>query len=1019
MSAVLDAALEYARAGLPVFPVRRDKRPRTEHGFKDATLDPDTIRSWWTRFPDDGIGMPTGSLSGIVAVDIDPRNGGSVAFAKLVEEFGQLPAGPSVITGGGGTHYYFQHPGGTAPVVHGFRPGLDFQGDGAYIIVPPSPHMSGLTYRWAGDSANTPMPFMPSWLFRIVYEHAPAPSGDRPLPEFPAPASDKEALERVFSGPNGDLHRWVYENRLAVSHVKDHAAYVAFCTALLFAGATEEQVPRILGFTPESWDQSGRAQWKHLAKHGGYYRRRDTLVRVSSLYRDALAALKLPPPNPAGAKPEEEPPAPRPKFPASLFKMGKNGWVGDDGAFRDWFRTDESFVVPVERGTFSSPGNFEILRYNDGYYNGTARAFVRGRIEDAFRHMSVASTEAFREEVLKGLGATSEFHRSRTDFNPPHMVCLANGVLDTGTRAITPHPLRPGPGHPVFTWKMPVAYDPEATCPRFEQFLREIMPDTPDGRGEKARELLVDLMGYALWRANPFQVFFVCVGDGANGKTTWGKVLQALVGRDAMSDLSLQQISSHRFAPAELDGKLVNLCDDLPYDKPLTATGALKILTGEGTMTVERKGQHPFAMRFDGKVIAMANRTPPTQDDTYAFWRRVVVFRFEQTFAVGDPRRDPDLERKLLAELPGILNLALKGLARVRGRLEFDPERLLVNAEEEWRRRSDPIRAELLDAFEVCPGAFVTNERIRDWHVSLCEAEDREPLSNDALGQAVTRAFPKSRPKRKSVHGKSVWGRPGIRERVASPGGEGGPGSGPSPPRHSATLDGEMGGGPPATGGLPSEKTVETTVASPGVAGGSVPAGKDKSRVSIAELTPPATPGDEGGSGALPDGPVQGLPGASSESSEKRPEEGEVSRAYNALLDAIQRNGDIPFEPDRMRGWLEREGHAAGALNAAFGRIFGRGLVVKMDDGRYQLKIAQTTTGSVADSQRERLEAVLRIGAELQRTGGGTFSMDELLAEADRAGVERARAEALVHALRNQGELIEPRPGRWTLARFY
>ena len=63
--ALVDAALSYAAKNLPVFPCNAsNKRPLTEHGFEDASTDPETIRRWWARWPDAMIGMPTGKRSG-------------------------------------------------------------------------------------------------------------------------------------------------------------------------------------------------------------------------------------------------------------------------------------------------------------------------------------------------------------------------------------------------------------------------------------------------------------------------------------------------------------------------------------------------------------------------------------------------------------------------------------------------------------------------------------------------------------------------------------------------------------------------------------------------------------------------------------------------------------------------------------------------------------------------------------------------------------------------------------------
>ena len=78
---ILDAALKYAAAGLPVFPCRNapgqpgHKAPLTAHGYKDATADPAQIKAWWAKNPGALIGLPTGAITGIAVLDIDVKNG--------------------------------------------------------------------------------------------------------------------------------------------------------------------------------------------------------------------------------------------------------------------------------------------------------------------------------------------------------------------------------------------------------------------------------------------------------------------------------------------------------------------------------------------------------------------------------------------------------------------------------------------------------------------------------------------------------------------------------------------------------------------------------------------------------------------------------------------------------------------------------------------------------------------------------------------------------------------------------
>ena len=107
----LPAALEYADIGWQVLACTpHSKEPlyrRLPHGVKDATTDPELIRSWFTEDPDANLGVRCGSASGLVVLDVDPRHGGTESLARLIAEHGPLPDTVTCQTGGGGVHFYF------------------------------------------------------------------------------------------------------------------------------------------------------------------------------------------------------------------------------------------------------------------------------------------------------------------------------------------------------------------------------------------------------------------------------------------------------------------------------------------------------------------------------------------------------------------------------------------------------------------------------------------------------------------------------------------------------------------------------------------------------------------------------------------------------------------------------------------------------------------------------------------------------------------------------------------------
>lgn len=136
------AARTLAAAGVPVFPCEPDgKRPLTRRGFLDATSNPRQVAAWWSRRPDANIGIPTGAPSGVVVVDVDVHGpfDGRAAWRRASEVGLVDGAGLLVRTPTGGAHAYFPATAGTEQRSwQAAGAGVDFRGDGGYIIAPPS-----------------------------------------------------------------------------------------------------------------------------------------------------------------------------------------------------------------------------------------------------------------------------------------------------------------------------------------------------------------------------------------------------------------------------------------------------------------------------------------------------------------------------------------------------------------------------------------------------------------------------------------------------------------------------------------------------------------------------------------------------------------------------------------------------------------------------------------------------------------------------------------------------------------
>lgn len=178
---MIDYALGYAQRGWPVFVLSSSKVPvkncgrcdpdaagyiehdreacecLTCHGFYAATTDAERLTEMARRHPRGCLGVRTGAESGLAVIDVDvetdhPSDPGLRSLAELDRQ-NLLPGTVMGITGSGGLHLLYGHPGGyLMSGAHKYGHKLDSKADGGYIVVPPSIHpRTGIAYRWSGD----------------------------------------------------------------------------------------------------------------------------------------------------------------------------------------------------------------------------------------------------------------------------------------------------------------------------------------------------------------------------------------------------------------------------------------------------------------------------------------------------------------------------------------------------------------------------------------------------------------------------------------------------------------------------------------------------------------------------------------------------------------------------------------------------------------------------------------------------------------------------------------------------
>lgn len=233
LSTPLAWALRYVEIGWYVLPLEpRGKQPLgrlVPRGMLDATVDPDIIRAWWAKVPTANIGISL-AQSGLVAVDVDPRNGGTETFEQLQVERGSLRSEVMAFTGGGGEHHVFVVPTGAQLSLPGtLGPGIDLKCNG-YIVVEPSIHPSGKAYGW--EASSNPLDHvvpstLPDWLRSLrVHLDAPRPAaGDIPVD----PKTARDVREALYVLEADDYQAWIQAG-MALHHTGwGQAAYAIWC----------------------------------------------------------------------------------------------------------------------------------------------------------------------------------------------------------------------------------------------------------------------------------------------------------------------------------------------------------------------------------------------------------------------------------------------------------------------------------------------------------------------------------------------------------------------------------------------------------------------------------------------------------------------------------------------------------------------------------------------------------------------------------------------------------------------
>jgi putative DNA primase/helicase len=365
-----------------------------------------------------------------------------------------------------------------------------------------------------------------------------------------------------------------------------------------------------------------------------------------------------------------------------------------------------------------------------GFYQWTGRVWERSevKVRQEIHRMGAAlalagDVKAARqfltnrsiEAILAELRSVPAVHVDAAEFDArPDLLSFRNGTVDLRTGVMRPHAK-----DDLLTYCLDIDYRPQANCPRWEGFLREIFPDNPELPPYMQR-----MIGYGITGSVAEQCFAVLWGKGANGKSVLTDTLTHVFRRISKTTpfATFEEKSSGGIPNdlAALRGARLVMASEGESGKPMSEA-ILKRVTGKDMIAARFLRQEFFEFKPTFLLMLATNHKPRFKGQDEGLWRRVKMIPFRRYFAPSE--RDYDLDQKLMAEAEGIAAWAVRGAVQWYAEGLGDPE-VIKAAVKEYRETSDALAGFYPGVLEPCEDSIVIGSDAFSAYLDWCEAEN-------------------------------------------------------------------------------------------------------------------------------------------------------------------------------------------------------------------------------------------------------------------------------------------------------
>jgi putative DNA primase/helicase len=311
-----------------------------------------------------------------------------------------------------------------------------------------------------------------------------------------------------------------------------------------------------------------------------------------------------------------------------------------------------------------------------------------------------------------------------------------NGTIDLRTAT-----LRNSSRTDLITKCLSVAYNPDATCPRWEAFLDRVM----DGK-QGLVAFLHRAIGYSLTGSTIEQCMFILHGPTKTGKTTFLARLRALLGpygtQADMESFMHKDRQEVRNDLADLAGARVVCAVEAQEGRRLNENLIKQLTGGVDQVKARFLFEEYFTYTPQYKIFLGSNHKPVIKDNDQAIWERIRLVPFVVQIPVAE--RDKNLDTALQEEIAGILAWAVRGSLEWQRRGDLEPPPEVLTATQAYQHESDVLGRFIDECCITLVQAQVRPTPLYEAYKAWCDQNGERYETMHAIGtKLVERGFEK------------------------------------------------------------------------------------------------------------------------------------------------------------------------------------------------------------------------------------------------------------------------------------